>query len=93
MVVPMPVAKLSVSFTEELASTVRDLSERRGEDLSRLLEILLREHPDVARAVRERRERRKERAPEELRMLARAARRLWEERVESGRVRVLGPRR
>lgn len=48
----MAVRKLSLSLTPELADALDALAAARGEDRSRLVETLLREHPLVREAVR-----------------------------------------
>ena len=45
----MAVRKLSLSLTPELAEALDELARRRGDDRSRLVETLLREHPLVRR--------------------------------------------
>jgi hypothetical protein len=55
------VRKLSISLSFELADSIRTLATERAEDVSALIEILLREHPLVARAIQKERERRLDR--------------------------------
>lgn len=92
----MVTQKLSISLTPELAETVRDLAERREEDVSRLIEIALRESPLVTQAIARRRRAaspprtRRGRDPEELRLLGEMARRSWASRLASGEVSVRG---
>lgn len=92
----MPAARLSVSVTSEMNLALRELARQRGEDISRLLETLLRENPLVQEKVRELRSRpptpgtKKERDVEKLLLLARISGRLWEERVASGEVKLAG---
>lgn len=52
----MVVRKLSISLSFELADVLRSLATQRHEDLSGLLEVLLREHRLVAHAIQEHRE-------------------------------------
>lgn len=47
----MVVQKLSVSLSGELTSVLRTLAATRQEDVSRLIETLLREHAIVVRAI------------------------------------------
>lgn len=91
----MSAEKFSVSTTSELFDALEALRERREEDRSSLIEILLREHPVVRREIR--RQRRTETGPatkrgrddEEVRGLARSARRQWEKREARGEVEFL----
>jgi hypothetical protein len=53
----MVVRKLSISLSFELADVLRSLAKERSEDVSGLLEVLLREHRLVATAIQEHRER------------------------------------
>jgi metal-responsive CopG/Arc/MetJ family transcriptional regulator len=48
----MTSAKISISLTPELAAALDALAKRRGEDRSRVVETLLREHPYVLQEVR-----------------------------------------
>lgn len=92
----MPAEKLSITVTPELAAALRALAERRGEDLSRTIEILLRENRLVAEEVEAGRRRdalprtKKGRDVDELRVLARLGRAQWERAVAEGRVRPVG---
>ena len=52
----MVVQKLSISVSKELADALRDVAAQRDEDLSPLIEVLLRENWVVAVAVQRRRE-------------------------------------
>lgn len=93
----MPVSKFSVSLSAELARALGLLADERSEDRSRLIETLLRESPLVQDRIRELRTGptglKKGRDPEELRLLARVARRAWNRRMAAGRVRIHGQSR
>lgn len=84
--------KLSVSLTPELADALDDLAEDRGEDRSRVIEILLREHPLARRAIQGRRDRdRPQRDRTDLKeavLAGRVAGRSWERRTDAGEVRI-----
>jgi hypothetical protein len=89
----MPVTRLSVSVSLELAAALRLLARRKDMDVSRLVETLLRETPIVAASIRAGREAewplaKKGRDVEKLRALAKAARGAWDERVRKGAVRL-----
>ncbi|HVL86828.1 MAG TPA: hypothetical protein VM681_02275 [Candidatus Thermoplasmatota archaeon] len=90
----MPVSRLSISVTPELAAALRALAKERSEDVSRLVENLLRENPLVQEAVQSLRGGRpvlkKGRDLRELLLLGRAADRQWRDRIASGRVTVEG---
>lgn len=81
-----------MSVSPELAEALDDLAADRDEDRSSLVEILLREHPLVRRAVqtRRRRDRAGQRDPDlkEAVLSGRVAGRAWESKVESGEVRI-----
>lgn len=84
--------KFSVSTSRELFEAIEALKERRDEDRSSLIEVLLREHPMVERQIRRDRDRtahERSRDPEELKALARSARRQWDKREERGEVAFL----
>lgn len=85
--------KLSMSLTPELADALDRLAGRRGEDRSRLVETLLREHPLVREAVQVQRGlgTKRGRSLDEVRALAKVARHQWKRRLEQGEVRVHGP--
>lgn len=91
----MSTEKFSISTTGELFDALERLRDRRGEDRSSLVEMLLREHPMVRREIQRGRRRRdstwtkKGRDVEEIRALARSARRQWEKREGSGEVAFL----
>ena len=53
----MVVRKMSISLSFELADVVRELARSRHEDVSHLIEVLLRENRFVATAIQEHRER------------------------------------
>lgn len=92
----MVVSKISISLSPELAGSLRALATQRTEDLSRLVETLLREHPLVRAGIESRRaipDLKKGRDPGALLIMARQARRRWNERVKSGQVKVRGTRR
>ncbi|HUR68831.1 MAG TPA: hypothetical protein VM370_06250 [Candidatus Thermoplasmatota archaeon] len=92
----MVAAKRSISLSPELAECIRALAAERSEDVSRLIETLLREHPLTQAKIAEQRGRaglKKGRDIDALRILARQARRRWDERVASGQVKVTASRR
>lgn len=90
----MSVRKLSISLSPELADALDALAGERGDDRSRLVEILLREHPLVARRIRRSRgampPTKRGRSLEELKLAGKVARAAWERRVASGEVEVRG---
>lgn len=83
-------------MTPELAQALDELAAERDEDRSRLVEILLREHPLVHRRIQRRRDRGPGREGgrrsdlKEAVLTGRAAGRRWERRTEDGEVRVRG---
>lgn len=85
--------KFSVSTSEELFEALEGLRERRGEDRSRLIETVLREHPMVRREIHRQRSSglpcKGERRSEEIEALARTARRQWALREDEGEVAFL----
>lgn len=91
----MATEKFSVSTSSELFEALERLRRRRGQPRSDLVEMLLREHPLVRREIRAQRGQgprargKKGRASEELRALARAARRQWDKREAAGEVALL----
>lgn len=90
----MPSEKFSISTSPELFEALEALAERRDQDRSSLIEMLLREHPMVEAEVRRRRQGpvpglKKGRDLEEIWALARSARRNWRERTRSGKVRIV----
>lgn len=92
----MVVAKLSISLSAELAGAIRTLAEKRGDDVSRLVETLLREHPLVRRSIEAQRvlpELKKGRDVDALLVMARQARRRWDDRVKRGQVKIRATRR
>lgn len=90
----MTVAKLSISLSPELAAVLDILADEQGLDRSRLIEVLLREHPLVSTQVQRRRLEaavpplKKGRSVEDLMVLARTARAQWDQKVATGKVRV-----
>lgn len=84
----MSVRKLSVSLSHELADALDALADERGDDRSRLVEVLLREHPMVRRRIRRSRREDEEDDLKEAVLAGRAAARSWERRTEAGEVRV-----
>lgn len=89
----MVVQKLSISLSPELASVLRELARSRRDDVSRLVEILLRENPLVAARVDAARRppaTKRGRDPAKLLALGRAAARAWERRARRGEVRIRG---
>lgn len=92
----MVASKISISLSPELAGSLRALAADRSEETSRLIETLLREHPLVRERIQAQRTERglkKGRDVDALLVLARQARRRWNERVRSGQVKVRGARR
>jgi predicted transcriptional regulator len=91
----MSVRKLSISLTPELADALDALAEDRDEDRSRLVEILLREHPLVSDRIRSRRARDRpgdERLGlKEAVLVGRAAGRRWERRTSEGEMELREP--
>lgn len=91
----MAAKKFSISTTQELFDALEELRDRRGQGRSDIIEMLLREHPMVDQEIARRRMEqgppgsKKERSPEELRALARTARRQWAKRQASGEVAFL----
>lgn len=92
----MPVARISLSVSNELAGALREVAAERGEELSRLIETLLRENPIVADAVQRHRRLRavpalkKGRSLEELLLLGKIAQAQWKTELASGRIKVPG---
>lgn len=91
----MPSEKFSISTSPELFEALEALAERRDQDRSSLIEMLLREHPMVEDAIRRRRGRRRrpgtkrDRDETELVLLGRVARAQWDQRAERGEVEIL----
>lgn len=87
--------KVSVSLSPELFAALEALREEQERDRSSLIEMLLREHPMVRRAIhrlrrRGRQEGRKRaRDDVEIEGLARAAKRQWAKREAEGEVAFL----
>lgn len=91
----MSSVKRSISLTPELAEILDRLASERGEDRSRLIEILLRENPTIRREVQDRRQAtapplKRGRSLTELKLLARTAQAQWERDAASGKVRLPG---
>lgn len=92
----MTTEKLSISLSPELASVLRLVARQRKDDLSRLIEVLLRESPLVQSSIRRLREPqlgsplKKGRTMDKLRVLGRTVDALWEQRLASGKVRQVG---
>lgn len=88
--------KFSISTSPELFEALQALAERRDQDRSSLIEMLLREHPMVEAEIRRGRGRRRRpgtkrgRDEQELVLLGRVARAQWDERAERGEVEILG---
>ncbi|MBI2077156.1 MAG: hypothetical protein HYT80_02120 [Euryarchaeota archaeon] len=79
----MVVRKLSISVSGELEGALRGLASAREEDLSPLLEVLLREHWLVAARIQAERDK----GGPDVALLGGAARRLWDERTATGELR------
>ncbi|HLE47910.1 MAG TPA: hypothetical protein VI818_06400 [Candidatus Thermoplasmatota archaeon] len=79
----MVVRKLSVSVSGELEAALRGLATERDEDVSPLVETLLREHWLLATRIQRARETERDDAA----LLAQTARRLWADRTASGDLR------
>ncbi|MGQ0536205.1 MAG: hypothetical protein ACT4PT_09045 [Methanobacteriota archaeon] len=94
----MVVQKLSVSLTEEARRALDRIVAARGEERSPVLEMLVREHPLVAREIEAMRAEprpgkvapgtTKGRDVEKLLVLAEVAAKAWERRIASGEVKV-----
>lgn len=91
----MPVTRLSISLTRELNAALRQTARQMRMELSRLVETLLRENPVVRREVNRLRavpepSTKRGRPIEKLVLVGKASRALWEQRLASGQVKVLG---
>lgn len=89
----MPAEKFSISTSPELFAALEAVADRRDQDRSSLIEMLLREHPLVEQEIRRRRGRgvprgRRGRDERELDLLARTIRTQWERRKEQGEVKI-----